>query len=147
MNRIRAVLLLGACLAAPAWACEGLVVEQARVIEAPPGATILAAYATLRNSGDKVITITSADSPDFASAEFHQMMMVDGMMHMQQEDTLIIPAHSLLTLKSGQSHLMLFDPKRPLKSGDNVTLNLHCGAASQAIAFPVQAPQPPAQNQ
>jgi copper(I)-binding protein len=104
---------------------------------------VLAAYATLRNNGSHSLTITAADSPDFGSAEFHQMQMANGMMHMQKQDSVVIGAHDAVTLNTGQSHLMLMKPKRPLKAGDKVAITLHCGKAAQSFNFPVQAPSLP----
>lgn len=141
MTRYLAVSLLLA-LAAPAVpACEGLSVEGAHVVEAPPGASVLAAYATFRNTGAQPLTLTGVDSPDFASADFHQMRMADGMMHMEKQDTVILAPHASLTLKSGENHLMLMEPRRKLKRGDNVLINLHCGKDAKTFPFPVQAPQ------
>ena len=36
-------------------------------------------------------------------------------------------------------HLMLLNPKRPLKAGDTSTLVLRCGGGSLEIPFPVKA--------
>ncbi len=129
--------------ALPAVACEGLVLENAHIVEAPPGASALAGYATLKNSGSAPLTITSVDSPDFASSEFHQMRMADGMMHMERQDTVILAPHASLTLRSGENHLMLMQPKRQLKRGDTVQISMHCGKDATTFTFPVQAPQTP----
>lgn len=140
---ISAGLLLGLGVVAQARACDGLTLENARIIEAPPGATVLAAYASLHNAGKQALTITGVDGPDFATAEFQQMSMVNGMMHMQRQDDLVIPAQGSLTLRTGENHLMLMDPKRLLKSGDSSSLVIHCGASYQTFSFHVQLPQPP----
>jgi copper(I)-binding protein len=69
------------------------------------------------------------------------MRMADRMMHMEKQDTVIIGPHASLTLKSGESHLMLMQPRRKLKHGDNVPITLHCGTEARTFNFPVQAPQ------
>ena len=141
-NKLAAAVIL-ALAAAPVLACENLTLEEARVMEAPPGADVLAAYATLRNGGDKSLTITAVDSPDFASGDFHKMSMADGMMHMEKMDRVTIAPHGSLTLKTGENHLMLMGPKRSLKRGDEVHITMHCGKDAKTFTFPVQAPSTP----
>ena len=141
MTKAVAMTLLLSALALPALGCEGLSLENARIIEAPPGAAVLAAYATFKNNGAQAITINAVDSPLFDSGEFHQMRMADGMMHMEKQDTVIIAPHGSMTLRSGEGHLMLMQPKHRLKRGDSVPVTLHCGAQASTFNFPVQAPQ------
>lgn len=139
-KRLASALLL-AVAALPALACEGLALDNAHVVEAPPGATVMAAYATLKNGGAQPLTINGVESPDFSSADFHQMRMADGMMHMEKQDTVILAPHASLTLKSGESHLMLMQPKRKLKRGDSVPISFHCGKDTKTFSFPVEPPQ------
>lgn len=144
MKHLLLVLLLAAT-AQPALAgCEGLAVKNGWVREAPPGAMMLAAYATLTNAGAKARKVTSADSPDFGLVEFHETTQVEGRMHMRQLQAVIVPAGSETTLRPGGAHLMLMQPQRSLRSGDRVSFNLHCGdGAPLSITLPVQqAPTP-----
>jgi periplasmic copper chaperone A len=138
--RLAAGLIL--LCAAPAWAgCPGLAVSDPWIEEAPPVSMALAGYATLENKGDKALRIDSASGADFAFVEIHDMSMSGGMMRMRELDHLDIPAHGQLKLASGGIHLMLLNPKHPLKSGDSSSLSLRCGSNSQDAVFPVKAGQ------
>jgi copper(I)-binding protein len=60
-------------------------------------------------------------------------------MRMRELDHLDVPAHGRDQLAPGGMHLMLLDPKRPLKAGDTSTLSLRCGGGSLEVSFPVKA--------
>lgn len=102
----------------------GLSVEHAWVREAPPGARVQAGFMELYNNSKQQIKITAIESPAFANIEMHRMFMQDGMMRMQQQEDLVIPAGGKLKLEPGGYHLMLFDPVRYLKTGDAVRFTL-----------------------
>ncbi len=108
----------------PAAADTQLVVSHAWVREAPPGAGVQAGYMEIHNTSSKTIKITAIESPNFTSVEMHRMFNHNGMMRMQQQDTLNIPANSMLELKPGGYHLMLRNPASYLKSGDTVQFTL-----------------------
>lgn len=119
-------------------ACEGLEVADARVMESPPGASVVAGFATLRNDGDKPLIISRADSPDFTSVEFHSLIRKDGLIRMVVESSLTVPPHGALVIKSGERHLMLFQPKKDFHAGDRVTIKLFCGAGMREVRMPVE---------
>jgi len=108
----------------PAAADTELVVSHAWVREAPPGASVQAGYMELHNNSSQTIKITAISSPEFASIEMHRMFTQDGMMRMQQQDTLNIPANGMLRLKPGGYHLMLLSPVSYLNAGDTVRFTL-----------------------
>ena len=140
---LRPLILILACAAsAPALAdCKGLKIEQAWIPEAPPVSSVLAGFATLSNSGDQALHIDTVDGADFGSVELHQMSMEGGMMQMRPLKGLDIPAHGSVTLADGGKHLMLINPKHPLKAGDSSVLNFHCGPAQSLAQFSVK-PRP-----
>lgn len=141
MNKLTLAALLSTIAIAPsAFACDGLSVKDAHIVQGPPGAATLAGFATLHNAGSATLTVTGASSADFASAEFHMTHNMGGMVHMMHQDTLTVPAGGDLVLASGGTHLMLNGPKRTLKAGDSVKLTLQCGAASLPVSFAVTAP-------
>jgi len=111
-----------ACMSATADA--ELDVSHAWVREAPPGARVQAGYMELHNTSPQSIKITAINSPDFDSIEMHYMFTRDGMMRMQQQDALNIPANSMLGLKPGGYHLMLLGPVSYLEAGDTVLFTL-----------------------
>jgi len=130
---INAALLLGltSLLCLPASAETTLKVSHAWVREAPPGARVQAGYMELHNNSQKDIKIIAINSPGFASIEMHRLYSQNGMMRMQQQDALTIPANSVLRLEPGGFHLMLFNPVSYLNSGDTVRFTLITQSAAQ----------------
>jgi len=108
-----------------------LSVNHAWVREAPPGSRVQAGFMELHNNSKQEIKITAVNSPAFASIEMHRMFTQDGMMRMQQQDALIIPANGMLKLEPGGYHLMLFNPVSHLKTGDTVGFTLTTAAGKR----------------
>lgn len=119
-----------------AQAAEVLVVRDAMIPEKPPAVTIMGAFMTIENPTSKAVQITKVTSPQFASAEMHQTIVQDNVAKMVKQTTLAIPAKGKLELKRGSYHLMLFNPKKPLKAGDTATIvfTLQGGATQQVTA-------------
>ena len=136
MKRVLVVFALAAV--GPAMACPGLEVRDPWVAEAPPGASVLAGYATLHNAGKTALTLTQVSSADFDSAMLHETIVRDGMAHMEHLDSLGLPAGADVRLNPGGRHLMLVGPKRALKAGDRVQVRLQCGATTRDVAFTVR---------
>jgi hypothetical protein len=124
-------------MATHAVACFAVEVEAPWIREAPPGATVLAAYMVLSNSADTQSMITRIESPDFRDTRIHRTVVEDGVAKMLSVEHLQVPAHGSVTLEPGGMHLMLFDPLRPLQAGDTVTLVVH---ESNGDSVTVQAP-------
>ncbi len=125
-KHISTALLFGliSLVSNPASANPNLVVSHAWVREAPPGASVQAGYMELRNNSSQIIKISAISSPEFASIEMHRMFTQDGMMRMQQQDTLNIPANGMLRLEPGSYHLMLLNPVSYLNAGNAVRFTL-----------------------
>lgn len=113
------LLLIGASTAT---ADATLEISEAWVREAPPTARMMAGYMTINNTGDAAVTVISISSPDFDSAEIHRTVIEEDIARMLPVKQLEIPANSQVKLEPGGLHLMLFDPKRPLREGETVTL-------------------------
>lgn len=92
--------------------------------EAPPTATVLAAYMTLQNPTDKDITLICAQSPAFSDIMFHKTEVVNDVAKMRHADEIVIPANGSFELAPGGFHMMLMGKKSPLKAGDNVEITL-----------------------
>jgi copper(I)-binding protein len=134
--------LLAALAAAPAAACPGLEVADAWIAEAPPAASALAGYATLRNQGTVALTVSGANSREFESAMLHETVTRDGMTHMEHLERLQLAPGASVRLNPGGKHLMLVGPKRALKAGDRVEVTFECGAARRKAAFSVRKDAP-----
>jgi copper(I)-binding protein len=100
-------------------------VRDAWVREAPPGASMMAAYLVIENPGDKDLTLVSVDSPDFAHVMMHRSVTVDGVARMQHQHSIAIPAHGSVALEPGGYHLMMPAPEKRLTAGDEVGFVLH----------------------
>jgi hypothetical protein len=118
-------------------AAPAVGVETPWIREAPPTSTVLAAYMVLRNNGDTQYTISRIESPDFRDARIHRTLVEDGVAKMVPVEQLPLPVHGNVTLEPGGLHLMLFDPLRSLREGDNVKLVIHM---SNGDSVTVQVP-------
>lgn len=114
-------------------AAESLMIHNAWIPEMPPVSRVHAGFASFHNAGDKAIEITAISSPDYARIEMHLSKEVGGMARMIPQKSLIVQANKMLTLKNGSYHLMMFKPKRKLKSGDTVQLTLQLSNGTKQI--------------
>ncbi len=121
-NRYLAIISLAVTtlLSTPLYAAD-LDVSDAWVAEAPPMAAVMAGYMTLHNKGKTGIKIFNVSSPEFKSAEIHEMTTdANGMMSMSPIPHLEIKAGKSVTLAPGGYHLMLYGPKTRYKQGDKI---------------------------
>lgn len=138
MKRICLIVLpLAALFAAPSQACD-LQVDQAWVRSAPPGASVLAGYAVLRNSGTQALTVSSITSPQFTSVEIHESLEQDGVAKMRRIERLEIPANGEIHLEPSGKHLMLMGPKAELAAGSKVELNVADCEPALSVDFPLR---------
>jgi copper(I)-binding protein len=99
-------------------------------------------YMTLRNTGTRPQTLTGATSPDFGELSLHHTSQTDGVSQMQPVSQVEIPPGGVLSLAAGGYHLMLEQPTRSLKPGDQVSITLHfAGGASTTARFEVRSPK------
>jgi len=96
--------------------------EKIIVPEAPPVASVMIAYMTIKNNSNKKQTITHIMSPQFERVEIHKMSMANGMMDMKQMKTLSIKPEQTIVLETGGLHVMLIKPIQVLKLDDNVEI-------------------------
>lgn len=136
----RLLISVGVALAACCSAASAeIVVDAAWVRAAPPGATMLAGYATLRNSGSEAVRMVGIDSKAFESVEMHRTEEVDGVSRMRPVAAIDIPPGGEAVLEPGGLHLMLIRPRQALAEGDAVTLRLRfADGRTVDAAFPVQ---------
>lgn len=92
--------------------------------EAPPGTDVLAAYLVIRNHGDHGATVSAISSPDFERVEVHRTLVEDGVARMIPVPSLQIASQAEVSLEPGGMHLMLYRPRRPLRAGDRVALDI-----------------------
>lgn len=126
MNR-RSALATITVMAFLSAACGGhdeLVVRDAWVRAAPPGATVMAAYLSLDNQTAADVVLSGASSPQFGHVMIHATEVVDGVARMRHADDIDIAAGSSFDLTPGGYHLMLMRPLEPLPVGAPVELTL-----------------------
>jgi copper(I)-binding protein len=97
-------------------------------------------YMILANGGRAAEVLEKVESPVAARVEMHSSSMAGGVMSMQKEDRVSVPAGGRTTFGPGAYHLMLIGLTRALAPGDQVpaTLSFASGAKVK-VAFTVSA--------
>ena len=118
-------------------------IDRAWVRAAPPGATTLAAYATVRNSCSHAFAITGVDAPGFAMTMIHATVVSNGISTMRDTPSLSVPAHGQLLFAPGGRHLMLMNPDRVLRPSDKLHVALLLSDGRRITAdFPIRKDAP-----
>lgn len=121
-----------ACAAMPAFAggqpatCTP-VVRDGWIRLVPGGMPMHGGFARIENPCNRVFTVTSVTSDAYGDATLHETTLANGMSRMRTLPKFVVPAHGSVELKPGGLHLMLMDPKRPLKADDRVVLRFGTG--------------------
>jgi len=81
------------------------------------------AFAVVENSSDRDIRIVSASSDAASTVELHEVVESGGTTSMREIDGgIVVPARGSVTLDPGGEHFMLMGVKKPIRSGDTVTI-------------------------
>lgn len=99
-----------------------VVISDAWVRANAPGQKVGAAYMSLTSTQDN--NLFAVESPSAGTVEIHSMSMTNGVMKMRMLENLPLQAGKVEKLAPGGFHLMLFDLKKPLKAGEQVTFKL-----------------------
>lgn len=97
-------------------------IENAWVRPTNAGQDVGAAYMTFVSNGD--VSLVHAESNVTKNVEIHSMTMQKGVMKMRMLESLPLSAGKPYKLEPGGFHLMLFDLKKPLTIGEQVTFEL-----------------------
>lgn len=126
-----------------AGSADQIMVSDAYVRQAPPGAPATGAFMRLRNSGNSLVKLIKADNPASQLTELHTHLHEGGVMKMRPVKDIPIPPGGEAILKPGGLHIMLIDMKQPLVDGDQlpITLNFDDGS-SKVVKLPVKKPTP-----
>ena len=106
------------------YAGDSLLVQDAWVLEAPPGMKVMAAYMTIKNSSENSYELSGISSAQFERVEMHRTIIENEQARMERQNRMTVNAGDTLKFEPGGSHLMLFNPEVRLKSGDEVDLSL-----------------------
>lgn len=108
---------------APSAHAEGkLAVYDAWIRKAPPGATMMAGYATLKNEGDAPIKVFTVQSDAFRQSSIHETLVERGVTKMRELPRVDMAPGATIEMKPGGAHLMLAEPRHPILVGDKVRM-------------------------
>ncbi len=99
-----------------------LGVFDAWIRAAPPGATMMAAYATLKNEGDAPLTVLTAQSDAFRMTSLHETIVNGDMAKMREIHRIVLAPGESLQMEPGGRHLMLMQPRRQVEIGEKVEI-------------------------
>lgn len=122
-NNFILTILLSLLFCNSAFADEISISEQyAR--ETIPGTTISSAYMSIKNSMDKDVALVSITSTVSSRIELHEHLMTNGMMQMQQVESIIVKANDKTVLQPHGYHVMIFNLDEPLVAGTEIDMAL-----------------------
>jgi len=98
----------------------------------PPTQSVTAAYLTVSNPGDTDLVVTGATADVAGAVEIHTSREVDGMLRMEQLQSLRVTAGKTVELAPGGAHLMLLDLERMPAPGEPVRLCLQLASGEEA---------------
>jgi len=117
----------------------GVSVRNAWVREAPPGMMTTAGYMELRNDTSRPQVLLAASSSGFETVMIHRTIVKDGIAGMVHASQIELAPNASLVFAPGGYHLMLMNPKRTLRAGDAVVINLEFrGGLVLPVAFEVR---------
>lgn len=124
----RLLLLALACLAAASLpACARDQECSPRVREGwirllPGGMPMHAGFGRIENPCPVPVVVSGAGSPAYGSVALHESRVVDGINRMRAIPELRIAPGGVAELKPGGLHLMLMEPRVPMKEGSRVAI-------------------------
>lgn len=99
--------------------------------EMPPVAPTAAVYFVVHNKGAESDRLLSVATPHAGKAEMHEHLHADGVMKMQQVQSVEIPANGEVEFAPMGYHVMLFNLKQQAKEGERFPLTLTFEKAGQ----------------
>jgi copper(I)-binding protein len=116
------IFLIGVASASFAHADGKLGVYDAWIRVPPPGSTIMAGYATLKNGGDTRLSILTVQSNAFRSSSIHETVTERDVTRMRELPRVDLAPGAEVEMKPGGAHLMLSDPRHPIVAGDKIAI-------------------------
>ncbi len=103
---------------------DRVLVTKAYAYATPPNPKVASIFFTIRNMGDKDITIIAAQSPVADKIEIHNHFHENGAMMMREVGEFIVQAGQSVSLEPTGLHLMLYELPAPLAVGQTFPLTL-----------------------
>lgn len=118
-----ALLLAATAAFVPAQAGDCSATVKDGWVRMPPMAMpMMAGFGRIENPCTGPVTIVGASSPAFGDVTVHETRVVDGVSRMRHLPELRIAPDGAAVLKPGGMHLMLMQPRTPLKPGSKVVI-------------------------
>ena len=128
-------------LQAPATFAASAVQADACWIRTMPATVPSSGYFTLKNDGDKPVTLTGIDTPAFGMAMMHETQTAGSTAKMVHVEAVDVPAHGTVTFRPKGYHVMLEEPRQPVAPGAKVPLRLHfADGATVSVTCDAKAP-------
>lgn len=109
----------------------------------PPSAPTAATYFVVHNKGSEADTLLGASSPHAGKVELHEHVHADGLMKMQQVQSVEVPAGGEVRFEPMGYHVMMFDLQGQAKDGERFPLTLNfekSGSIEVEVAVQSEAP-------
>jgi hypothetical protein len=109
----------------------------------PSVAPTAAAYFVVHNRGPEADRLLGVQTPVAAKAEMHEHVHADGLMKMQQVQSVAIPAGGEVKFEPMGYHVMLFGLQQQAKEGERFPLTLtfeKAGKVEVEVAVQTEAP-------
>jgi len=89
-----------------------------------PGNLPAAGYLSIRNHGNREVTLVRESSPDYGNVMLHRSVSNGGVEHMEMVARLRIAPGAKVDFAPGGYHLMLMHARHPVAPGDEIHLKL-----------------------
>lgn len=99
-----------------------------------PGNLPSGGYFSVMNMSDKPVDLTGVKSDAFGMAMLHQTQSNGSTSSMAMVDRVAVPAGGTLTFSPGNYHVMLEQPRKPLKVGATVPMTFVFGDGEKVVA-------------
>lgn len=119
----RSLILASAFLAIQAWSGD-VMVHQPWARALPEVTKIGAVYLVIMNQGNETDRVMGGSTPVAAKTEIHNNIHKDGVMKMEKQDFVEIPAGNKVEFKPGGLHVMLMGLTAPMTAGTEFPLIL-----------------------
>ncbi len=104
---------------------QSIEIDDAWILEPPPGIRVAAAYFTMSNMGHRTAVLIGVACPLAASAMLHRTMLMQDESKMRPVERLAVAPSHVVSLAPDGLHVMLEGLRRPLGVGERVPLVLH----------------------
>ena len=114
----------------------GMKISNARMVLAPVAGNPAAIYFDLAYEGDRGVALNRAEVKGAKSAMFHDYGEYDFKVQMMEMLPVPLKKGDTVTFEPGGMHLMLMQPRAPLKEGSRVVVNFKLQDGREILGIP-----------